>query len=49
MCKVLKVGRSGFYAWQRRPKSKRQLENEMLLDKIKNIHEKNVKFTAIPE
>ena len=48
MCKVLKVGRSGFYAWQRRPKSKRQLENEMLLDKIKNIHEKKRKIYGYP-
>jgi hypothetical protein len=40
MCRVLKVKRSGFYAWQSRPKSKRQEQNEKLLVKIKEIHEK---------
>ncbi len=37
MCRMLKVKRSGFYAWQRRPKSKRKIENEALLEKIKEI------------
>ena len=40
MCKVLKVRRSGFYARQSRPKSKRKEENEKLLEKIKEIFEK---------
>lgn len=40
MCRVLKVKRSGFYAWQSRPKSNRQIQNEKLLIQIKEIHEK---------
>ena len=44
MCRVLKVGRSGFYAWQSRPKNKPQEQNEMLLMKIKEIHEKKHKI-----
>ncbi len=40
MCKVLDVRRSGFYAWQSRPESKRKQENEKLLKKIKEIYEK---------
>ena len=35
MCRILSVSRSGFYSWLKRPKSKRETENEMLLAKIK--------------
>lgn len=45
---MLKVGRSGFYAWQRRPKSKRQIENEILLEKIKEIHVKKKRIYGYP-
>lgn len=34
MCQILEVSRSGFYAWCKRPKSKRQLENERLTQAI---------------
>ena len=37
MCNMLGVKRSGFYAWQSRPKSKRKVENESLLEKIKEL------------
>lgn len=37
---MLKVMRSGFYSWQRRPKSKRKEANEKLLAKIKELFEK---------
>ena len=37
MCRVLKVQRSGFYAWLKQPKSSRQLEDERLLGKIKQF------------
>lgn len=40
MCRLLKVGRTGFYAWRSRPKSKREIENEKLLATIKEIYEK---------
>jgi putative transposase len=40
MCKVLKVKRSGFYAWQSRPKSKRKEQNERLVENIKEIFNK---------
>jgi len=43
MCRMLKVKRSGFYAWKRRLKSNRQMQNEKLLVKIKEIHEKKHK------
>lgn len=41
MAEVLKVSRSGFYAYLARPVSNRQQENEILLEKIKEIHQKS--------
>jgi len=38
MCRVLKVSRSGFYAWRGRPKCGRTQRRESLLSKIKAIH-----------
>jgi len=35
MCKTLKVNRSGYYAWQKRPISTREQENTMLAKTIK--------------
>jgi putative transposase len=37
MCKVLKVTRSGYYAWYRRPPSQRDQSNQVLLDMIKKV------------
>ena len=37
MCKVLEVGRSGYYAWRKRGKSARSLENEVLLAEITEV------------
>ena len=37
LCKVLEIFRIRFYARLKRPKSKRQLENEKLLEKISEI------------
>ena len=38
MCKVLKVSRSGYYAWKSRTPSKRQRVNEELLDHIREVY-----------
>lgn len=35
MCKILEVHRSGFYAWLKQPKSKREREDDRLLPHIK--------------
>ncbi len=35
LCKVLKVSPSGFYAWLKRPLSKRKTEDERLWQEIK--------------
>jgi putative transposase len=41
MCRVLGVSRSGFHAWERRAPSARQLEDERLLERIREIHAEN--------
>ena len=41
MCQSLDVSRSAYYEWKRRPKSKRQLENDSLFEKIQQIHQKS--------
>ncbi|WP_374759047.1 IS3 family transposase [Dyadobacter chenwenxiniae] len=35
MCKVMKVSRSGYYCWLSQPDSKREFENERILELIK--------------
>jgi len=39
MCKVLKLSRSGYYAWVKRKPSARDQENAILLDQIQQIHD----------
>ena len=38
LCKVLKVSRSGYYAWRDRPPSKRTKENAALTERIREVH-----------
>ena len=38
MCHILSVSRSRYYAWRRRSKGPRQLENERLLERIKEAY-----------
>jgi putative transposase len=38
MCRVLKVSPSGFYAWLRRPPSRRAMEDAVLTERIRQIH-----------
>jgi putative transposase len=38
MCKNLDISRSSYYAWRKRPESKRSKENRKLADQIKLIH-----------
>lgn len=39
MCRCLKVSPSGYYAWAARPLSAREVENQRILTRIKEIHE----------
>lgn len=38
LCKVLEVSRSGYYAWQQRPESARQRDDQALRGTIREIH-----------
>jgi putative transposase len=38
LCRVMRVSRSGFYTWRRRPKSKRAQRDEALTEEITAIH-----------
>lgn len=48
MCKVLGVTRSGFYAWQKRPKSDRAKADEQLVVDIVATHERSSKRYGSP-
>lgn len=41
MCRVLEVSKSGYYAWQCRPPSKRQLQDLALCQRIEKIHQQS--------
>ena len=38
MCRLYGVSPSGYYAWRRRPASRRRLEDEGWLEKIRTVH-----------
>ena len=38
LCRAMQVCRSGFYAWNKRKKSKRQIQNETLTEQIKSVY-----------
>lgn len=48
MCRVLKIHRSGYYAWLRVPKSKRAIEDQELLVEIKKYHEESGEVYGSP-
>lgn len=48
MCHVLKVSRSGYYAWVDRPESERERDNRRLLVLIKAAHKKSNKTYGSP-
>lgn len=48
MCRLLKVPPSGFYDWEGRPPSARQIDNERLLKRIQEIHEDSQGIIGAP-
>jgi transposase InsO family protein len=39
LCKLLSIGRSGYYAWKKRKPSQREQENQVLIEHIRRIHQ----------
>ena len=48
MCEVLKVSRSGYYAWEGREPSLRQRDNEELLRQIREVHTQSRRLYGSP-
>jgi putative transposase len=48
MCQALKVTRSGYYAWYKRPPSKREQANQALLEQIRKIYQTSRKTYGSP-
>jgi putative transposase len=48
LCQVLKVSRSGYYAWRKRVPSQRDVGNASLLEVIRLIHERSRKTYGSP-
>ena len=48
MCRVLKVSRSGYYGWRKRPASRRQQRHEALVAKIRIAHQENRQLYGSP-
>jgi putative transposase len=48
ICRVLKVSRSGFFAWLKRPAPKRQQRREELIEKIRLAHQENQALYGSP-
>ena len=41
LCRVLKVSRSGYYAFEQRPPSKRSVSDAAFSESIRKIHERS--------
>ncbi len=48
LCSLLKVSRSGFYAWARRPPSKRAVADAVLTEQIAGFHEASRRTYGAP-
>jgi putative transposase len=48
MCRVLEVSTSGYYAWLKRPLSRREQDNVKLTKRIKEIHRRSRKTYGAP-
>jgi putative transposase len=48
ICRVLKVSRSGFFAWLKRPASKRDRRRRELIEKIRAAYQENREFYGSP-
>ena len=47
MCQVLEVSRSSYYGWLKRPASRHQKEDRILVEKMRRIHKESYKTYGI--
>jgi putative transposase len=48
VCRVLNISRSGFYAWDRRAPSRRRRQDQVLVGRIKAIHDRSHRTYGAP-
>ena len=48
MCRVLRVTRGGYYAWQRREPSERARQDALLLERVRQVHEQSRGYYGSP-
>lgn len=48
MCKILKVSKSGYYRWSRRPVSERSKQVQLLKEKISTVYQQSSKRYGSP-
>lgn len=48
MCDHLSVTRSGFYAWQKRQPSQRRIDDQALIEQIRDVHERSHAIYGAP-
>lgn len=48
LCQLLKISRSGYYAWSKRPRSARALADEVLTEQIRSFHDASRKTYGAP-
>jgi putative transposase len=48
LCRMLGVSRSGYYAWKERPPSRRSVEDSVLTERIREIHEHSRRTYGYP-
>lgn len=48
MCQVLQISRSGYYAWRKRPLSRREMANQTLVEQIRVIHRESLETYGSP-
>jgi putative transposase len=48
LCRILKVSRSGYYAWKSRASSRRSVEDRSLTERIREVHERSRRTYGYP-
>ena len=49
LCRLMKVSKSGYYAWKKKKPGKRSVENEKLVFEIRVLHEKSGRNSGSPK